>query len=258
MRGTVTMAKMHQWIAWIGAASTMGSVAGAQSPAPCAVPVALGAISLAPNPTVGAAYSATVRTTVDQTLDDGSVIHLSITTHQARDGAGRHFDEESFGCRPGPDGERHPVLRRFVTDPATGTTTSWTVDDSAKVLHVLHEPPRVARPTVPPTTKQQSPEDERRAMVELGIDPGVDLGSKKIAGVVAEGNRTAGGTQTGHKVVDERWIAKDLGLEMLRITDNPKTGRTTVEVVDLKQGKPDPALFAPPAGYTNGASNPAQ
>jgi hypothetical protein len=252
------MAKLNHRIAWVGAASiVVGSVAGAQKTTPCTVPVALGAISLAPIPKVGTPYSATVKTTRDQVLDNGRVIHASVTTHQARDAAGRLFSEESFGCQPGVDGESHPVFRRFITDPGNGTTISWEVGDPLKVLRVSREPARIAR-AQSPTTKEQSPEDNHRDFEELGMDLGVDLGSKKIAGVMAEGNRTAGTTPAGHKLVNETWRSKDLQLEMLRITDNSRTGRTTVEVVDLEQGDPDSVLFAPPVGYKNGDNNPKQ
>ena len=84
-----------------------------------------------------------------------------------------------------------------------------------------------------------------------------DLGSKTIAGVLADGTRTVqtvSGGQAGNgqpiKIVTEVWTAEGLNLELLKIDDNSRTGRTTIEVVDLKQGEPDAALFAPPTGYT--------
>jgi hypothetical protein len=59
------------------------------------------------------------------------------------------------------------------------------------------------------------------------------------------------------QILKERWLAKDLDLEMLSITDNSRNGRTNIEVVDLKQGEPDPALFVAPAGYTIVDNKPA-
>ena len=254
------MSKTNQWVAWISAVSiAMGSAARAQSPAPCTTPVALGAISYGPVAKVGAPYSATVTTTQDQTLANGSVVHGSVTTYQARDAAGKVWEKTSLGCQPGPDGERHPVLQILVSDPRTRTTISWKVDDPAKVLRVVHEPARVVPP--PATTDEREEAAARRAMEEMGIHT-EDLGSKNIAGVVADGSRTVNtlpASQAGNhqpiKIVDETWVAKDLDLAMLRINDNSRTGRTTTEVVDLKQGEPDPLLFAPPAGYTTVDNN---
>lgn len=259
----MTTAKTTQWIAWIGAVSiVLGSAAMAQNPAPCTTPVALGATSLAPIPTTGAPYSATVITTQDRTLADGSIVHGSVTTYQTRDAAGRTWQKRSLGCQPGPDGERHPVFQILVSDPATGTTISWKVDDPAKVFRVLHNPPR--KPLPPVTTDKSKEAAGIRAMEEMGIHT-EDLGSKKIAGVMADGTRfvnTVPAGQAGNdrpiKIVNESWVSKDLGLTMLSINDNSKTGRMATEVVDLKQGAPDPALFAPPANYTAVDLNPTR
>lgn len=240
--------KCNLWIASMSAVSmALGFAATAQTPAPCTTPVALGALSLAPLPKLGAPYTATVRTTVDKTLPDGSTTHASVTTYQARDAAGRLWEKRSLGCQPGTDGERHPVLQTLVYDPATGTTISWKDDDPAKVVRVLHGPIPYPRPSTQASTENEAA--ARAAMEGLGIHE-QDLGSKVIAGQTAEGSRTVTTTSAGHKEVQESWTATDLELELLDITDNSATGRRTVEVVDLKQGNPDPALFAPPAGYT--------
>jgi hypothetical protein len=41
-----------------------------------------------------------------------------------------------------------------------------------------------------------------------------------------------------------------LHLTLMSINDDPRTGRTTMEVEDLSRTEPDPSLFAPPEGYT--------
>jgi hypothetical protein len=213
--------------------------------------VALGAISYEAYK-IGAPYTATVTETHEQKLPDGSVVRGSATTHQARDSAGKTFEERSMGCQPGPDGERHPVVQRLISDAANGTTTSWNVDDPAKVLHVLHRPPRVARP--PAKADEGEDAAARQALAQMGIQE-EDLGSKSIAGVVAQGTRTVNAAPAGRagsnplKIVDETWVAKDLDLAVLRINDNSAAGKTTTEVVELKLGEPDASLFAPPAGY---------
>lgn len=79
------LSKTNPSVAWICAVCmAMGSAAMAQTPAPCTTPVGLGALSLAEIPKVGAPYSATVTTTQDKKLADGSVVHGSVTTYQAR------------------------------------------------------------------------------------------------------------------------------------------------------------------------------
>jgi len=257
----VTTAKTNLWAAWIGGLLIVSGLAAmAQGPSPCTTPVALGAISYGPIPKLSAPYTATLTTMHDQVQADGSLIHGSVTTHQARDAAGRLWQERSLGCQPGPDGVRHPVIQTMVYDPATGTTISWKEDDPAKVLQVVHTP----AVKLPPVTTDPSKEaGARRAMEEMGIHS-EDLGSKKIAGVMAQGTRTMQtvGVQAGInkpiQILRETWVAKDLDLAMLSINDNSRNGRTTVEVVDLKQGDPAPTLFAAPAGYKVEENKPAQ
>jgi hypothetical protein len=100
-------------------------------------------------------------------------------------------------------------------------------------------------------------------MEQMGIHT-EDLGSKTIAGAVADGTRTVRTVRAGQagdnqpiRIVNETWIAKDPNLELLRVDDNSRTGRVVTEVVGLKQDKPDPALFAPPAGYSPADANPS-
>jgi hypothetical protein len=227
-------------------------IASAQSPAPCATPVALGALSLAEIPKVGAPYSATVATTQDKKLEDGSVVHGSVTTYQARDATGRTWEKRSLGCQLGADGERHPVVQILVYDPKKQTTISWSVDDPAKVYRSVHTAP-VRLP--PAKTDEKSEAAARRAMEQMGIHM-EDLGSKTIAGVMTDGTRTVQTVLAGQagisqpiKIVRETWVFEDLNLRMLQIDDNSATGKTTTEVVNLKMGELDASLFAPPADY---------
>lgn len=252
MKASIAMAKINQWIAWVIAAPMgLGFAAKAQTPASCTAPVALGALSgtlsLASLPTLGAPYTATVKTTEDKTLPDGTTAHASVTTYQARDAAGRLSEKRSLGCQPGPDGVRHLVLQTLIYDPSTGTTFSWKESDPTKELRVIHQPPRHPHP--PAATTNENEQAARAAMEEMGIHE-QDLGTRKIDGVVTDGSRTMTTNPAGKEVVDETWVAKDLDLQMLKIWDDPSTVRRTVEIVDLKQGPPDPALFTPPTGYT--------
>jgi hypothetical protein len=47
----------------------------------------------------------------------------------------------------------------------------------------------------------------------------------------------------------EVWTAKTIPLLVRSITDDPRTGKQTRELVEFNQGEPDPALFQPPEGY---------
>lgn len=248
--------KTLQWVlAFV--VGVAGTTALAQASNPCGV-VGTGAMTHGDAYKANAPYSATVQTTHEQKLADGNAIHGSVTTHQARDSAGRTRSEFSQGCVPGSDGRSKPLVRVSVYDPATRTTLTWSVNDqsaSANVVHVLHQPgPAPAVPSAETTQRQAVAQIRQRR--QQSPFHGENLGSRNIEGVTADGNRTrrtipAGqmGNDQPMEIVDEIWIAKDLGLAMLSINDSPLNGRTTTEVVELNQAEPDAALFAPPAGY---------
>jgi hypothetical protein len=208
---------------------------------------------------VNTPYNATVTTTQEKELADGSVVRSSVTTHQARDSAGRTRTESSLECQPGSDGVSHRVFHIGVYDPTTGTSMIWTPDDPAKVLRVLHESrlPPVAKPVLAkPDTNTRHDAKVGRGCPCFPVFRTEDLGNRSIAGVIADGTRLTnkipagvGGKGQPSKNVREIWVARGLGLWMLRIEENPIKGRTTTEVVDLNQGEPDASLFTPPAGY---------
>jgi hypothetical protein len=249
-------AKAFRWVWVVGAiaiSATMGATAGAQNSAPCGV-VALGMMAYTASVWRGGPYSATVKTTRDQTLADGNAIHMSATTHQARDAAGRTRSEVATGCIYGADGSYQPLRRVSVFDPATGIRLNWAENDpSAKVVHVFHQAD--AAPPVPASaeTVKRQQAAQRQYVARRKSE---DLGSKVIQGVMTKGSRTvmtipAGeeGNELPLEIVDEIWVAKDLGLTMLSINSNPANGRWTKEVVELHQGEPDAALFIAPEGY---------
>ena len=84
-----------------------------------------------------------------------------------------------------------------------------------------------------------------------------NLGIKDFNGIPAEGTRTTRTIPAGEEgndqplvVINETWRSKELGLTLMTIGEDPRRGRTTIEYEELNRGEPDPALFAPPAGYT--------
>lgn len=82
-----------------------------------------------------------------------------------------------------------------------------------------------------------------------------DLGSKTIAGVVANGKRvtrTIPVTGTDKPVVatHEDWYSPDLKIELSRSDVDPFHGTRTVAVSGLSKAVPDATLFQVPQGYT--------
>jgi hypothetical protein len=76
-------------------------------------------------------------------------------------------------------------------------------------------------------------------------------------GVEVRGTRTIWTTPEGQVgndrplvVYNETWIAPSLGIALRQVSDDPRTGKTTREVVNLELGEPDMANFQPRGGYT--------
>lgn len=83
-----------------------------------------------------------------------------------------------------------------------------------------------------------------------------DLGTDVIQGVEVHGyrmTRTIPAGQVGNDrpimSVNEYWIAPSLGVVLRSTTDEPRSGKQSMEAVSLSIGNPDPAVFQPPEGY---------
>jgi len=82
-----------------------------------------------------------------------------------------------------------------------------------------------------------------------------DLGVSTIAGVKVHGQRTTDhvgkiANEQPNVITLETWTAPSLDLALRRTVDNPCMGKTTRELVSLKLGEPDPALFQIQPDYT--------
>lgn len=242
-----------------GRAQSAGCVQSAQT-----LMVYLAGISFDSGP-----FSGTIKTTFEQKLPDGNVIHAVIHTRDARDSAGRTLTQAAQGCTRGEDGLIQQRLSVQVNDSVAGTSASWSLggNEVLKTVQVYHQqpaPPAVAvRPPQPSTPEELARQQKalqaiRAQQAELQKERKIeDLGMKSINGVLARGTRTTRTIPAGEEgnekplvVVDERWQSKELGLVLYFISDDPRRGRTTEEYEELTVGEPDPALFAFPAGYT--------
>jgi hypothetical protein len=234
------------------------STSPAQTPSPCGV-MAQGLMVYGGFPKTGAPYSATVQTTHELKLADGNAIHGLTVTHDYRDSAGRLRSETSMPlCNViGPDGKFRPLIDISVNDPVARTTLHWRVNDTGeKVARFYHQPAPQPAPAAPPLTEEQRNQNAQVQAYWSSNRRSEKLGTKTIAGVLCDGTRstttTPAGAQGNEKPLDlmeEYWTARDTGIVMIHIEDEPREGRTTAEVTDLKLADPDPSLFAPPPDY---------
>jgi len=243
---------------------SLAGAANAQSTEPVCTPGATHAtVYGAPN-MPHAAFSATIKNSFEQTLPDGNHIRGFTRTQQARDDAGRTMRQMPVRCHLDEDGVPQLDILVTVFDPATSTTLRWeTGADARKVVRAFHaqtpSPASVGIPAPAPLTQEQLAA-RKLAAAHRNTAPGrntEDLGDRTIVGVEAHGTRltrtiAAGeeGNQLPVVTTRETWNSDDLRLTLMSINDDPRTGRTTIEVEDFSRTEPDPSLFAPPEGYT--------
>jgi len=84
-----------------------------------------------------------------------------------------------------------------------------------------------------------------------------DLGIRTINGVEAKGTRMTRVIPAGRDgndqpltITSEWWRSEELGIMVMSVNDDPRTGTITMELTDLERGEPDAALFQVPEGYT--------
>jgi TonB family protein len=82
------------------------------------------------------------------------------------------------------------------------------------------------------------------------------LGSQMIEGVTAEGTRITvtipAGSMGNERPIDatyERWRSKELQMDLLIKSVDPRSGESTQQITNLTLGDPDPALFEIPPDY---------
>jgi len=214
-----------------------------------------------------APYTAKIKATFEHRLADGNTIHGFAYLVDARDSNGRTRTETGLQCRRGDDGKPELEKEVRISDPKEHTFLSWQEgqmfgSDMGKKATLMHIDTQATVSSVPPRPKPTSEElAARRKAIELRHPqrPEIkseDLGTRNIAGVEAQGNRTTQTIPAGEQgndlpltVVTEVWSSKELGLTMLYIHDDPRYGRSVQEIEEVDKEEPVAALFAPPEGY---------
>jgi hypothetical protein len=111
-----------------------------------------------------------------------------------------------------------PFWKTEIHDPVAGV--AMLLDEDAKIAH------RMPVQGTPPAAPE--------------LSRGEALGARVIDGIAAEGSRRTAGPLT-----IETWNSPELRLELLLVSSNGYVNR----IVNLSRNEPDPAVFAPPAGY---------
>ena len=215
-------------------------------------------------------YTAEYKITFVQTLANGTSITRESTDIEARDSEGRSL-HSTVGQILGAD--REPINRTTVNDPAGGTQSEW--NSRTKKAKVYKMPPQEQRGcwsndagdfTI---SRYDGPRPGRPAPSGTALPGGgvlvparrhtpvvEDLGTATIQGYEADGKRfttTIPAGEIGNSepivTVSEHWSSRLLGLSLRDISDDPRNGKRTRELVNLSPGEPDLSIFQPPEGY---------
>lgn len=242
-----------------GRAALKSSGASAWTPADvpsCTLGVIFGGNYLAAGPIAGVPFLAIKRDTFDHVLADGNRIHGVARMLVARDSAGVTMTQSFSNCYRGEGGRALPALNVEVREQAGKIRTNWQVTPVPvpKIYRVY----RLEQQTRSQPTEQQ---EEMRKFYDMARTPSSEckrtrLGAKSVNGWIAEGTRCVRTIPAGEEgnlkpleVVTESWWSAELGSVVMSISDDPRRGRTTTELEEVRRGEPDPSLFRPPTGY---------
>jgi hypothetical protein len=201
---------------------------------------------------LNAPYSAQRHFTNDENSANGRISHIETGGSKARDSQGRTYsaDERRWTYLEGGKSVLGSEMLYEINDPVAHTDTRW--DSSSKMVKVIH-------------ASQSAPGKNTfgalcQACLHALMNPQGDavekLGLKTIGGVVAEGTRSSYTVPAGQDhndqpivVVHERWYCPELKIVILETNDDPRSGRSRDELVDIVRAEPDVTKYQPPTDY---------
>ena len=220
----------------------------------------------------GASYSGEQVSESVQILADGTRITRKMSGQNQkmyRDFAGRtRIERPMFPGFPAaaPNPFRDAIVA-VIYDPVAGFR--YTLDS---VNHVAHRqkvqpmaqpvsrnlagaPPAPPRPApVQATNAAPPPNGDGRMRRTISQD---SVGTQLINGVQAQGHRIietipaeAEGNDRPITVVSETWFSPELKLTVLNKRSDPRSGESTVQMLNLSRAEPDPSLFTVPPDYS--------
>jgi TonB family protein len=223
-------------------------------------------------PAKNAPFSAEMVSESIQTLADGNRIVHRTNTIIYRDGEGRIRRETSFKIRDASGAyKEHKTIQVsdsfggpiFILDPQNRTARKFPTRPINEIPGVMTFPDvavgGVSNRTAIVSGNVVGPGPVRSVarFAVNGESKNESLGSQMIEGVAAEGTRTThtipAGSMGNEKPIEityERWRSKELQLDVLIKSVDPRSGESTEQMTNINPGEPDPALFEIPSDYT--------
>jgi hypothetical protein len=190
----------------------------------------------------GEPYSATVTNTTVRTLADGNIIQRTTTGTVARDAQGRTSSTETI---TGMFGQAGTKTITFLSDPVAGYVYTLSAETKTAMRRAMH------------TANSSGMRAERESKP---ADPNVvtaDKGTQTINGVSAEGKlvtHTIPAGQMGNEKpivsTSEIWYSPELQVVISSTRIDPREGKSTFALTDIKRTEPATDLFQVPSDYT--------
>ena len=203
-------------------------------------------------PVIRVPYQADKWTRVQRFLPDGSVTVLEFQGEEARDPAGRIYEESQLSMN-GTSDARNSAAFCAVYDPANYTLLSWSSKSKIAIQEQLPNPTEIQARRM---EKQDEEGQPMRSPTLSNATHTEDLGHKSLNGFLVDGKRTvtvipAGAMGNSQPITATRdiWTAEDLHVVIMEVRDDPRTGKRTMELRRLRRITPDPALYQLPEGY---------
>lgn len=208
------------------------------------------AADTADSPVLNAPYSAKRHFISYTKKADGSLTREESGGSEARDSQGRTFSagERHWTYSEGNKSVLKSEMLYRIDDPVANTETKW--DSTSKEAKVIHLPQSDLKQNALATA---CPCDEQATASNTGFEK---LGTRNIQGLVAEGTRSSYTVPIGrdqndkpYVVVHESWYSPKLKIVILKTNDDPSSGSTRNELIDINLGEPDTTQYRPPADY---------
>jgi len=200
-----------------------------------------------------APYSARRRFTNVKKSGDGTIDRTETGGSEARDSAGCTY---SAGERLWTywDGKKRVLKSEMlyrISDPVAKTDTRW--DSSSNEVKVIHWPESAPEELASKTQCATACYEDTMSAAGTVIEK---LGTKTLGAVSADGTRTSYTVPAGQDhnnqpivIVHERWYCEELRVVILETNDDPRSGTSTDELVDILRSEPDVTKYLPPADY---------
>jgi len=200
-------------------------------------------------PVVGLPFSADQKVSIVQHLANGTLLKSEVQGHAYRSAAGvERFDGVTASTPDHPD----PATMVYILDRTKHTAVFLNSKLKTATVEHLAADASVSIKFLPlPASGSQSQLIKPADLVTTDLGKRtrgmMTLTGKRVTGTIAAG---AIGNDQPLSVITEVWVSPELKLIVEEVERNPFSGERTLELSNIHEEEPDPALFEIPEGYT--------